>query len=123
MSMASAADAIAFVFQQAQLLPWRTLVRNVELPLELAGVAKGERRERALALIEQVGLADARDRYPSQLSGGMQMRASLARALVTNPARIAVDLDHASKVAQSSSSSCSTCVINGMPQHPAAQRN
>ena len=84
-------EAIAFVFQQAQLLPWRTLVRNVELPLELVGVGKRERRARALQLIEQVGLSDAADRYPAQLSGGMQMRASLARALITDPKVLLLD--------------------------------
>lgn len=85
------ADDIAFVFQQAQLLPWRTLLGNVELPLELAGVSKAERRERALAQIAEVGLEDACDRYPAQLSGGMQMRASLARALVTEPSLLLLD--------------------------------
>jgi NitT/TauT family transport system ATP-binding protein len=84
-------EAIAFVFQEAHLLPWRTLVKNVELPLELRGMAAGERRERALHMLERVGLADARDRYPSQLSGGMQLRGSLARALVTDPALLLLD--------------------------------
>ncbi|WP_428263518.1 ABC transporter ATP-binding protein [Haliangium sp.] len=82
---------IAFVFQEAHLLPWRTLIRNVELPLELAGVAADERRRRALAVIDQVGLGDAAQRYPAELSGGMSMRASLARALVTDPAVLLLD--------------------------------
>jgi NitT/TauT family transport system ATP-binding protein len=86
-----AADAIAFVFQDAHLLPWRTLVRNVELPLELAGVSARERRQRALAVLEQVGLADAAGRYPAALSGGMRMRGSLARALVTDPGLLLLD--------------------------------
>lgn len=86
-----AAEAVAFVFQHAYLLPWRTLLRNVELPLELKGVPARERRQKALMLIEQVGLSDAVDRYPAQLSGGMQMRASLARALVTDPALLILD--------------------------------
>ncbi len=84
-------DRIAFVFQDPHLLPWRTLLRNVELPLELAGVARAERRERALAVIDEVGLRDAHDRYPAALSGGMRMRASLARALVTDPAVLLLD--------------------------------
>lgn len=87
----AARGAVSFVFQQAQLLPWRTLLGNVELPLELRGVGKRPRRDKAMALIEEVGLADAAGRYPAQLSGGMQMRASLARALVTDPALLLLD--------------------------------
>jgi NitT/TauT family transport system ATP-binding protein len=84
-------EAVAFVFQEAHLLPWRTLVRNVLLPLELRGMGLGERRDRALHMIERVGLSDARERYPSQLSGGMQLRGSLARALVTEPRLLLLD--------------------------------
>jgi NitT/TauT family transport system ATP-binding protein len=84
-------DDIAFVFQEAHLLPWRTLAGNVQLPLELAGMAHGERRDRALHMLERVGLGDARDRYPAQLSGGMQLRGSLARALVTEPRLLLLD--------------------------------
>ncbi|MEX0776526.1 MAG: ABC transporter ATP-binding protein [Phycisphaeraceae bacterium] len=82
---------MAYVFQDAHLLPWRSVLCNVELPLELAGVARAERRQRALALIEQVGLRDAVQRYPAQLSGGMRMRVSLARALVTEPSLLLLD--------------------------------
>ncbi|HEX7010810.1 MAG TPA: ABC transporter ATP-binding protein [Phycisphaeraceae bacterium] len=82
---------VAFVFQDAHLLPWRSVLRNVELPLELRGVGKSERRQRARAAIEQVGLGDAAGRYPAQLSGGMRMRASLARALVTDPLLLLLD--------------------------------
>jgi NitT/TauT family transport system ATP-binding protein len=84
-------EAVAFVFQEAHLLPWRTLLNNVLLPLELRGMAPGERRDRALHMLERVGLGDARERYPSQLSGGMQLRGSLARALVTDPRLLLLD--------------------------------
>jgi len=81
----------AFVFQDAHLLPWRNVLRNVALPLELQHVVRGERLDRARAAIEQVGLSDAVKRYPAQLSGGMRMRVSLARALVTDPELLLLD--------------------------------
>jgi len=82
---------IAFVFQDAHLLPWRNVLRNVALPLELRGVSKSQRTDAAMAAIEQVGLTDAVKRYPAQLSGGMRMRVSLARALVTDPHVLLLD--------------------------------
>jgi NitT/TauT family transport system ATP-binding protein len=85
------AKELAYVFQDAHLLPWRNVLRNVALPLELRGVPHKLRNEQALAVIEQVGLGDALNRYPAQLSGGMRMRVSLARALVTQPNLLLLD--------------------------------
>ena len=82
---------IAYVFQDAHLLPWRNVMHNVALPLELRGVARGERTTRATRVIEVVGLADFARKYPAQLSGGMRMRVSLARALVTDPQLLLLD--------------------------------
>lgn len=79
---------VGFVFQDAHLLPWRNLLRNVALPLELAG---RNGTAPAAAAIRQVGLADAAQRYPAQLSGGMRMRGSLARALVNDPQLLLLD--------------------------------
>jgi NitT/TauT family transport system ATP-binding protein len=85
------ASRIAYVFQDAHLLPWRNVLQNVVLPLELRGTAASSRLADATAAIESVGLADALKRYPAQLSGGMRMRVSLARALVTNPRILLLD--------------------------------
>jgi NitT/TauT family transport system ATP-binding protein len=77
--------SIGYVFQDATLLPWRSVVRNVELLPELNNVPKVERRRQAMAAIDLVGLTGHEAKYPSQLSGGMRMRVSVARALVMNP--------------------------------------
>jgi NitT/TauT family transport system ATP-binding protein len=81
----------AFVFQDAHLLPWRSVLDNAALPLELMGAKRADRHERASAVLKQVGLGDAISRYPAQLSGGMRMRVSLARALVTDPQLLLLD--------------------------------
>jgi NitT/TauT family transport system ATP-binding protein len=87
----SRTSPIAFVFQDAHLLPWRSVLRNVALPLELSGLDKTARLQAALDALNEVGLSDAADRYPAQLSGGMRMRVSLARALVTRPRLLLLD--------------------------------
>lgn len=76
---------IAFTFQDATLLPWRTVRRNVELLLELRGIARADRSRIAQDKIALVGLSGFEDQYPKHLSGGMRMRVSLARALTLDP--------------------------------------
>lgn len=85
------AQDYGIAFQQAGLLEWRTVLRNVELPLELHGVGARERRARAEELLEVVGLADVAGKRPSQLSGGMQQRVAIARALAPKPALLLMD--------------------------------
>ena len=82
---------MAYVFQDAHLLPWRTVLHNAALPLELAGVSRRQRVNAAREALASVGLSDALDRYPAQLSGGMRMRVSLARAMVTHPRLLLLD--------------------------------
>jgi NitT/TauT family transport system ATP-binding protein len=90
----------AMVFQEFGLLPWRTVLANVELGLELKGVAPTTRRERALELIQLVGLERFQNHYPHELSGGMKQRVGLARALATDPEVLLMDEPFAALDAQ-----------------------
>ena len=78
-------------FQQAGLFEWRTVARNVELPLELQKLPKAERRTRAREMLDLVRLGDFADHHPWELSGGMQQRVAIARALVTRPGLLLMD--------------------------------
>ncbi len=82
---------IAFVFQEHTLLPWNTVIDNVMLPLALKGTPKKERRREAERVLEMVGLKDYMNVLPRQLSGGMKMRVSIARALVSRPKLLLMD--------------------------------
>ena len=83
--------SLGFVFQDANLLPWRTVARNIALPLEVQGVPAAERQARATALARSVGLEDFLDHLPKALSGGMRQRVAIARALAANPDVLLMD--------------------------------
>lgn len=82
---------IGFVFQKANLMPWRTVLKNVTLPLEIKGLKAEEAGQQARELLELVGLEGFEGAYPHELSGGMEQRVAIARALVHDPATLLLD--------------------------------
>ena len=91
MTPENARDLVSFIFQDATLLPWRTVEHNVGLGMELEHTARPARRERVAQMLELVGLSHVAKRFPRQLSGGMKMRTSIARALASRPRILLTD--------------------------------
>jgi NitT/TauT family transport system ATP-binding protein len=91
MTPQKAREIISFIFQDATLLPWRTVRQNVVLGLELDGMARETRNTKVDAVLTLVGLSHVADAFPRQLSGGMKMRVSIARALATRPQLLLLD--------------------------------
>ena len=91
MTPANARELVSFIFQDATLLPWRTVEQNVGLGMELEHAARPARREKVAKMLELVGLSHVAGHYPRQLSGGMKMRTSIARALVSRPRILLMD--------------------------------
>ena len=103
----------AIVFQQPTLLPWANVLTSVEFGLQLRGVSKAEREEIARGLIKTVGLEGFEEHFPRQLSGGMQQRVGLARALAVNPSILLMDEPFAAVDAQTRDCcriSCCDCI-------------
>jgi NitT/TauT family transport system ATP-binding protein len=90
-AQAARAKEIGFVFQEPTLMPWATVFGNVRLPLRLAGVPQATEETQVMDALARVGLADFAQVYPRELSGGMKMRVSIARALVTQPRLLLMD--------------------------------
>lgn len=84
-------EGIGIVFQEESTFPWRTVLENVEFGLQMLGVRRAERRQRAREIVSLVGLADFEGSYPYQLSGGMRQRVAIARTLVTRPEVVVMD--------------------------------
>jgi NitT/TauT family transport system ATP-binding protein len=91
MTPSNARELMSFIFQDATLLPWRTVERNVGLGMELEHTARSTRDEKVSKMLELVGLTHVAQSYPRQLSGGMKMRVSIARALVSRPRILLMD--------------------------------
>jgi NitT/TauT family transport system ATP-binding protein len=91
MTPVNARETISYIFQDATLLPWRTVTRNVGLGLELEHVSREVIKEKVQSLLELVGLTHVARSYPRQLSGGMKMRVSIARSLVVEPNLLLMD--------------------------------
>ena len=91
LSLQHATGRLGYVFQDPSLMPWRRVLANVMLPLELSGMPLAERESLARHWLAAVGLGEAADRYPNELSGGMKMRVSLARALSIRPTLLLLD--------------------------------
>lgn len=91
MTPENARALVSFIFQDATLLPWRTVEKNVGLGMELEHAPRPARKDRVAKMLELVGLSHVARRYPRQLSGGMKMRASIARALVSRPRILLMD--------------------------------
>src|SRR5215204_2613838 len=104
---------LGFVFQEPTLLPWKTVRDNVFLPLKLAGMSRREAAERIAETLRMVGLENFAPAYPRELSGGMKMRVSIARALVTQPRVLLMDEPSRRSTRSPASSSTTTSCASG----------